>query len=100
MIKDGLKTVIFGNSRLMVEVLTKYLKDIFDRDPRKAARVAAYRGGYLPTERRATERKLRSCTFGCPARIGPILASDQTRQYSPKAATAKVLTLLAHTNGT
>ncbi len=38
-IKGGLKTIIFGNTRLMVEVLTKYLKDIFDRDPRKPARV-------------------------------------------------------------
>lgn len=31
----GLKTIVFANSRLMVEVLTKYLKDVFDRDPRK-----------------------------------------------------------------
>jgi DEAD/DEAH box helicase domain-containing protein len=60
-----LKTIIFGNSRLTVEVLTKYLKDVFDRDPRKAARVAAYRGGYLPTERRTTERKLRSGELDC-----------------------------------
>ena len=26
----------------MVEVLTKYLKDVFDRDPRQRARIAAY----------------------------------------------------------
>jgi DEAD/DEAH box helicase domain-containing protein len=64
-IKAGLKTIIFANSRLMVEVLTKYLKDIFDHDPRKIARVAAYRGGYLPTERRATEGKLRAGTLDC-----------------------------------
>ena len=36
----GSKTIVFANSRLMVEVLTKYLKDVFDRDPRKPARVA------------------------------------------------------------
>jgi DEAD/DEAH box helicase domain-containing protein len=64
-IKGGFKTIIFANSRLMVEVLTKYLKDVFDHDPRKTARVAAYRGGYLPTERRATEGKLRAGSLDC-----------------------------------
>ena len=64
-IKAGLKTIIFANSRLMVEVLTKYLKDVFDHDPRRPARVAAYRGGYLPTERRATEAKLRAGSLDC-----------------------------------
>jgi DEAD/DEAH box helicase domain-containing protein len=64
-IKAGLKTIIFANSRLMVEVLTKYLKDVFDHDPRRPARVAAYRGGYLPTERRATEAKLRVGSLDC-----------------------------------
>jgi len=61
----GLKNILFARSRLMVEVLTKYLKDVFDRDPRKPARVAAYRGGYLPTERRATERRLRAGHIDC-----------------------------------
>ncbi|NII11490.1 DEAD/DEAH box helicase [Oleiagrimonas sp. C23AA] len=59
-IKAGLKTLIFARSRLMVEVLTKYLKDVFDHDPRKPARIRAYRGGYLPTERRAAERAMRA----------------------------------------
>lgn len=58
-IKSGLKTLVFAQSRLMVEVLTKYLKDIFDHDPRKPARIRAYRGGYLPTERREAERAMR-----------------------------------------
>ncbi len=44
----GLKNIIFAHSRLMVEVLTKYLKDVFDKDPRHPPRIAAYRGGYLP----------------------------------------------------
>ncbi|HLU76341.1 MAG TPA: DEAD/DEAH box helicase [Burkholderiales bacterium] len=55
-----LKTIVFANSRLEVEVLTKYLKDVYDRDPRKPPRITAYRGGYLPTERRDKERKLRA----------------------------------------
>src|SRR5690606_1536593 len=58
-IRARLKTIVFAQSRLMVEVLTKYLKDVFDHDPRKPARIRAYRGGYLPTERRETERALR-----------------------------------------
>ena len=47
----------------MVEVLTKYLKDVFDPDPRKPECIRAYRGGYLPTERRDTERSLRAGTI-------------------------------------
>lgn len=64
-VKLGLKTIVFANARLEVEVLTKYLKDVFDPDPRKPARVAAYRGGYLPTERRDKERKLRAGQLDC-----------------------------------
>ncbi|MGF1547995.1 MAG: DEAD/DEAH box helicase [Thiotrichales bacterium] len=64
-IKRGLKSILFAQSRLMVEVLTKYLKDVFDHDPRKPARVAAYRGGYLPTERRGMEKKLREGALDC-----------------------------------
>ena len=59
-IKAGLKTLVFAQSRTMVEVLTKYLKDVFDHDPRKPARIRAYRGGYLPTERRAAEKQMRA----------------------------------------
>jgi len=64
-IKAGLKTIVFANTRLMVEVLTKYLKDVFDNDPRQAPRIAAYRGGYLPTERRDTATRLRGGQLDC-----------------------------------
>ena len=64
-VRSGLKTIVFANTRLMVEVITKYMKDVFDRDPRKPARTFAYRGGYLPTERRATEKKLRAGDVDC-----------------------------------
>jgi DEAD/DEAH box helicase domain-containing protein len=64
-VRAGLKTIVFANTRLMVEVLTKYMKDVFDADPRKPARVSAYRGGYLPTERRSTERALRAGQVDC-----------------------------------
>jgi DEAD/DEAH box helicase domain-containing protein len=59
-IKSGLRTLVFAQSRSMVEVLTKYLKDVFDHDPRKPPRIRAYRGGYLPKERRAAERDMRA----------------------------------------
>ena len=62
-IKSGMKTLVFAQSRTMVEVLTKYLKDVFDNDPRKPARIRAYRGGYLPKERRAAEREMRAGTI-------------------------------------
>jgi DEAD/DEAH box helicase domain-containing protein len=64
-LKRGLKAIVFANSRLEVEVLTKYLRDVFDADPRRPARVAAYRGGYLPTERRGKEKKLRAGEIDC-----------------------------------
>jgi DEAD/DEAH box helicase domain-containing protein len=63
--RAGLKSIVFARSRLMVEVLTKYLKDVFDRDPRRPPRVFAYRGGYLPSERRATEKRLREGGVDC-----------------------------------
>ena len=59
-IKSGLKTLVFAHSRTLVEVLTKYLKDVFDSDPCKPPRIRAYRGGYLPSERRAAERDMRA----------------------------------------
>jgi len=64
-IRRGLQSIVFANTRLQVEVLTKYLKDTFDADPRRPARVHAYRGGYLPTQRRATETALRRGELDC-----------------------------------
>lgn len=64
-VKNGLQSIVFAQSRLMVEVLTKYLKDAFDHDPRYPARIAAYRGGYLPTERRSMEKRLRQGQIDC-----------------------------------
>ncbi len=64
-IRAGLRAIVFAQSRLMVEVLTKYLKDVFDADARKPPRIDAYRGGYLPGQRRATERRLRAGEIDC-----------------------------------
>lgn len=60
LLKNGVQTITFTRSRLSVEVLTKYLKDMV-RDPLgNAGRVRGYRGGYLPTQRREIERGLRA----------------------------------------
>ena len=64
-VQRGLKTIVFANSRLMVEVLTKYLKDAFERDIQPTAHISAYRGGYLPNERRRTEQALRGDQVDC-----------------------------------
>ena len=59
LIERDLQTLVFTNNRLATEVLTKYLKDSFDRGPIPDQAIRGYRGGYLPKERRAIEKALR-----------------------------------------
>jgi DEAD/DEAH box helicase domain-containing protein len=59
LIERKLQTLVFANSRLATEVLTKYLKDAEGRHSLPAGAVRGYRGGYLPKERRAIEKALR-----------------------------------------
>ena len=59
LIENDVKSIVFARSRLAVEVLVRYTKDLV-RDPLgEAGRVRGYRGGYLPTLRREIERELR-----------------------------------------
>ena len=59
LVDNDISTIVFGKSRLTVEVLTRHLKERV-RDPLgHAGRVRGYRGGYLPTLRREIERGLR-----------------------------------------
>ncbi len=63
LIKNGIQTITFALSRLNVEVLTKYLKDAFEKDRESMAereKIAGYRGGYLPRRRRAIEKGVRN----------------------------------------
>ncbi len=61
LIENRIQTIVFATSRLNVEVLTKYLKDIFTREqPTDSQFVTGYRGGYLPNLRRRIEAGLRS----------------------------------------
>lgn len=60
LISNDIQTIVFTTSRLNVEVLTKYLKDYFNKGkPLDTHFVTGYRGGYLPNLRRQIERGLR-----------------------------------------
>ncbi|MCX8118642.1 MAG: DEAD/DEAH box helicase [Desulfobacterota bacterium] len=58
-LQKGIQTILFATSRLQVEVLTKYLKDRFEKEIGDRGKVRGYRGGYLPEVRREIERGLR-----------------------------------------
>jgi DEAD/DEAH box helicase domain-containing protein len=58
-IKQGIQTILFATSRLNVEVLTKYLKDRFEKKLEERGKIRGYRGGYLPEVRREIEKGLR-----------------------------------------
>ena len=58
-LKHNLQLIVFGQSRLAVEILTTYLKDAFHGPPGAADVIRGYRGGYLPNRRREIERGLR-----------------------------------------
>jgi len=59
LIRNGVQTIVFTRSRLNVEVLVTYLKDIFHGSREGEKRVRGYRGGYLPNLRREIEKGLR-----------------------------------------
>ena len=59
-LKHNLQLIVFGQSRLAVEILTTYLKDAFNGPPGAADVIRGYRGGYLPNRRREIERGLRA----------------------------------------
>src|SRR5262245_50842636 len=58
-LRHNLQLILFGQSRLAVEILTTYLKDAFHGPPGAADVIRGYRGGYLPNRRREIERGLR-----------------------------------------
>ena len=58
-IERGIQTIVFATSRLYVEILTKYLKDRFEKKLEDKGKIRGYRGGYLPDVRREIEKGLR-----------------------------------------
>ena len=58
-IEKGIQTILFATSRLNVEILSKYLKDRFEKRLEDKGSIRGYRGGYLPEVRREIEKGLR-----------------------------------------
>ena len=58
-LKRKIPTIVFANSRLVTEILVRYLKDAMEDRPVPQESIVGYRGGYLPNERRRIERGLR-----------------------------------------
>jgi len=61
LLKIGIKTILFAHSRIRTEVVASYvnedIKNIFTDN--SGIKVEAYRGGFLPNERRQIEKGLR-----------------------------------------
>ncbi|MDZ7363124.1 MAG: DEAD/DEAH box helicase [candidate division KSB1 bacterium] len=57
---NDIQTIVFARSRLRVEILVTYLKQMLAANKKSPDLIRGYRGGYLPTERREIERGLRS----------------------------------------
>lgn len=58
-LKNKIQTIVFARSRVRVEILLTYLKELvkYELGPKS---IRGYRGGYLPTERREIEKGLRN----------------------------------------
>ncbi|MFO7947469.1 MAG: DEAD/DEAH box helicase, partial [Armatimonadota bacterium] len=61
LVQEQIQTIAFVRTRLSAELIFKNARDILRRISRKLANsIRAYRGGYLPEERRQIEKKLAS----------------------------------------
>ncbi|MDR1471838.1 MAG: DEAD/DEAH box helicase [Synergistaceae bacterium] len=64
-VANGIRTIVFSRSRVNVELILKYLQDGAKKRGLPPGRIAGYRAGYLPSERRCIERGLRSGEIRC-----------------------------------
>ena len=62
---NGIRTIVFTRSRINVELLLTYLQGAASKRGMDPGRIAGYRAGYLPNERRAIERGLRDGSIHC-----------------------------------
>ena len=59
-LRGGAQTIVFGRSRLQVEVLLSYLQEALADRLGNSSHIRGYRGGYLPRQRREIEQGLRN----------------------------------------
>ncbi|PZR12306.1 MAG: DEAD/DEAH box helicase [Archangium gephyra] len=65
LVKAGVPTLLFGQSRNNVEVMLTYVRDAMQKSRMNPELVQAYRAGYLPQQRRDIEARLRSGDVKC-----------------------------------
>jgi DEAD/DEAH box helicase domain-containing protein len=58
-LRAGVQTIVFGRTRLQVEILLSYLQQSLSNRLGNSSAVRGYRGGYLPLQRREIEHGLR-----------------------------------------
>jgi len=58
LIRHGVRTIAFAKARKVAELILRYARDMLKDNPALAERLASYRAGYLPEERRDIERRL------------------------------------------
>jgi DEAD/DEAH box helicase domain-containing protein len=59
LIRERIPTIAFTKTRVVTELMYRYVQDQLQRySPSLAKKIRAYRGGYLPEERREIERQL------------------------------------------
>ena len=59
LVAAGVRTIAFTRARVIAELLLRYAREQLRRTmPEMASRIASYRAGYLPAERRRIEREL------------------------------------------
>ena len=61
LLREKVKTIVFSRSRVRTELIATYINDSLQNiyNDNERIRVEAYRGGYLPSERRSIEKGLR-----------------------------------------
>jgi len=59
LVGSGVRTIVFARARVIAELLLRYARENLKKTaPEMIRRIAAYRAGYLPAERRRIERAL------------------------------------------
>ncbi len=59
LMRRDVQTIVFTRARVVAELIYRYARERLTRDPGGlAGKLSPYRGGYLPEERRAIERRL------------------------------------------